>query len=149
MLLILPHKHYPFPWIVPHTRLPQLVLFSCLEFDCPAEEVVKTHKGKPPNSDSINACLLFIYPHRGPFSPRIWDHLSVSYWPDTSSFWQCYWYQPILIRYFKSVLILRFISRLGCLKIIGLKRDQTHANIFIRILHFFKCLSQWEHRCSL
>ena len=41
-MLISPHKHYPFPWIVPNTKLPQLVLFSCLEFDCPAEEVVKT-----------------------------------------------------------------------------------------------------------
>ena len=43
MLFISLHKHYPFPWIVPHTILPQLVLFSCLELDCPAEEVVKTY----------------------------------------------------------------------------------------------------------
>ena len=96
MLLISPHKYYPFPWIVPHNRQPQLVLFSCLEFDCTAVEVVKTYTGKPPHYDRINTCLQS--PHQGPFSPRIWDHQSVSYWPDTGCFWQCYWYQLILVR---------------------------------------------------
>ena len=94
-----------FPWIVPHTKLPQLVLFSCLEFDCSAEEVVKTHTGKPPHSDRINTCLLSIYHHRCPFPSPYMGSSVVSFWPDTSSFWQCYWYQPILISYFKSVLI--------------------------------------------
>ena len=60
MLLILPHKHYPFLWIVTNTRLPQLALFSCLEFDCPAEDVVKTHTGKPPHSDRINTSLIYL-----------------------------------------------------------------------------------------
>ena len=35
------------------------------------------------------SCLLFINPHLAHSLP-IWDHQSVSYWPDTGSFWQCY-----------------------------------------------------------
>ena len=97
LLLITPHKHYPFSWITSHTRLAQLVLVPFLRSDCFAEEVVKTHTGKPPHSAVINTCLLFIYPHRAHSLLRIWDHQSVSYWLDKSSFWQCYWYQLILI----------------------------------------------------
>ena len=52
-----------------YTRLPQLVLFSCLEIDCSAEEVVKIHMGKPPHCDRINTCLHIINPHLAHFLP--------------------------------------------------------------------------------
>ena len=42
---------------------------------------------KPLHSVDANTCLLFIYPHQGPSPHLIRDHQSVSYWPNTGSFW--------------------------------------------------------------
>ena len=64
--------------------------------------ILQRRQWKPTTWETSTFCccqyLSPIYlPHRCPFPIRIWDHLSVSYWPNTGSFWQCYWYQLILI----------------------------------------------------
>ena len=78
LLFISPHKHYPFPWIVLCTRLPQLVQLSCLESDCPADEVVKTHQLGDLHILKISIPVSYLSTSPCPFPPRIWDHRSVS-----------------------------------------------------------------------
>ena len=149
MLLISSHRHYPFPWIVPHTRLPQLVIFSCLKLDCPAEEVVKTHTGNL-HILIVSIPVSYVSTLTFPISSSVYgiisrcpiDQIRVASDSaiDTSRFWstllKLFWYN-------------NSDNRLGCSKIIGLKWDRTHAKIFTRFLHFFLVFSQWEHRCSL
>ena len=102
---------------------------------------------KPSHSAGANTCLLFIYPHLAHFLPRLRDHQSVSYVPDTDSFWQCYWYQLILIC-FLNLPLWQFNSSLDLFEnFYGLKRDRTHSRIFTRISLQIRN-SRWEHRCS-
>ena len=73
--------------------------------------------GKPLYSAVTNTCLLFIYPHLSHSLPRIWDHQAVFYWPETGSFWQCYWYQLILICFKILPWFDRSTALWACLKI--------------------------------
>ena len=92
-LLISPHKHSRYCITCPYTSLPPAS--SIVEF-----LVFSAEKGSenplPPKGKS----RLLIGPSPASYLstltethslPRIWDHQSVSYVPDTGSFWQCWW----------------------------------------------------------
>ena len=66
------------------------VWFSC-------KEGMKTPVGKPLHLVVTNPCFYYSIFTEAHSLSRIWDHQSVSNWPNTSSLWRCYWYQLILI----------------------------------------------------
>ena len=104
--------------------------------------------GKPPHSYSINTCLLFIYPHQGPFPPLYRDHQSISYWPDTGSIWQCYWYLQILILFLNVFLSNSSTVVWDIWKSLWTYEGSNRCQDIHLDFKFFKRLSQWEHLCS-